>query len=453
MASYWCEWAWLGAVDGRMESGVLIEVSGDRIAEIVTNCPVVPDDAVRLSGLTLPGLVNGHSHAFHRGLRSRTHAKMGTFWTWRDQMFTLAERLDPDSYRALATATFAEMVLAGFTTVGEFHYIHHGRNGVPYSNANEMSSALIDAANIAGIRITLIDTCYLQAGVVPHAELNPIQRRFSDGTADQWAERAEAMTNDSRMGSSSTIRFGAAIHSVRSVPRTAMAQVAEWASRRNLPLHAHVSEQPAENEQCFEAHGITPTELLHDSGALNERFTAVHATHVTVNDRSLYATTGSTCCICPTTERDLADGIGPTAALRTANVSMSIGTDSHAVVDPFEEIRAIELNQRLTTLSRGTHQPGELLGIATSNGARSLGWHDTGRIASGALADFTTVSLDSIRLAGTDSDSLAAAMVYAATTADVRHVVVGGRVIVADGLHQSIDVPSALAKSIRELWS
>jgi formiminoglutamate deiminase len=441
MALYWCEFAWLGTLDGGVEAGVLIEVVGDRIVEVTVGTTAAPAGASRLRGLTLPGMINCHSHAFHRGLRGRTHGGMGTFWSWRNQMYALADRLEPDSYRALAIAAYAEMVQAGFTTVGEFHYLHHGR--VPYTDTNEMSSVLVEAAWIAGIRITLLDTCYLQAGLARDAELNETQRRFSDGSAEQWIARVDAAAIESPMA-----KLGAAIHSVRAVPRPAISVVAAWASARAMPLHAHVSEQPADNEQCLAAHGVTPTELLYREGALTERFTAVHATHVGANDRARYAAARAMCCICPTTERDLADGIGPTAGFRSDGIAMSIGSDSQAVIDPFEELRAIEMNQRLATLTRGTHQPGELLTIATSHGATSLGWPDAGRIAVGALADLTTVSLDSPRLAGAAGEYLAAAVVFSATAADVHHVIVGGRVIVSGGAHTSIDVSRALTESI-----
>jgi formiminoglutamate deiminase len=444
--TYWCELAWLGALDGQVADGVAITVAGDRITHVATGTRPGRDD-VRLDGLTVPGMVNAHSHAFHRGLRGRTHGGMGTFWSWRETMYDLAERLDPDSYRALATAAYGEMALAGFTTVGEFHYLHHGIGGRPYADPNEMSRVLVEAAAAAGLRITLLDTCYLQGGVATGSALNPTQRRFSDGTADAWAQRVDALHVDSPMA-----KLGAAIHSVRSVDVGAMTTVARWASAPGSPIHAHVSEQPAENEQCVAAYGRTPTELLAEHGVLGNRFSAIHATHLTTHDIEMYAASGSTVCICPTTERDLADGIGPTAAFRASGIPMTIGTDSHAIVDPFEEIRAIELNQRLSTLTRGTHQPGELLTAATAAGVRSLGWHDAGRIAVGALADLTTVSLDSPRLAGTDPANAAAAVVFAATAADVRNVIVGGRTIVANGVHQTIDVARSLADSIGKVW-
>ena len=446
MTTYWCELAWLGDLAGRIEHSVAITVEADRITDVSVG--VAPSSvAHQLAGVTLPGMANSHSHAFHRALRGRTHGEAGSFWTWRDQMYALADRLDPDSYRALATATFAEMVLAGFTCVGEFHYLHHDRAGVRYAQPNDMGMALLDAASAAGIRITLLDTCYLQAGMTSDARLNQSQQRFDDGTPEAWANRVDDLVG------SDTAAIGAAIHSVRSVDPASMTVVAEWAAAHDAPLHAHVSEQPAENEQTIAAHGCTPVELLDRQGVLGERFSAVHATHLGNNDVALLQSSHSACCICATTERDLADGVGPTAAFRSAGISMTIGTDSHAVIDPFEETRGIELDERLASLRRGTHQPGELLNAATESGYRSLGWHHGGRIDSGALADFTSVSLSSPRLAGTDPDHAAAAIVFAATAGDVHHVVVGGRVVVADGRHQRIDVAAELNRSIMRVWA
>jgi formiminoglutamate deiminase len=421
-------------------------VDGDRITEVVVGGPLSPD-AHRLDGLTLPGMANAHSHAFHRALRGRTHGESGSFWTWRDRMYALADRLDPDSYLALATAVFAEMVLAGFTCVGEFHYLHHDRGGARYRRPNEMGEVLLAAAAAAGIRITLLDACYLRAGMTAGDALDTTQQRFSDGDADTWVGRVDELAG------SAEAKIGAAIHSVRSVDPAAISVVADWSTARRAPLHAHVSEQPAENEQCLAAHGCTPTDLLGRQGALSDRFTAVHATHLDDHDVALLQSNHATCCMCPTTERDLADGIGPTAAFRAAGIAMSIGSDSHAVIDPFEEVRAIELDERLNSLRRGTHRAGELLTAATSSGYSSLGWPDGGRIAPGALADFTTVSLTSPRLAGTDPDDAAAAVVFAANASDVHHVVVGGRVVVAGGVHQTIDVSHQLARSIGVLWS
>ncbi len=447
-ASFWCEQAWLGAADSTVAQGVLLSVIDDRIASVETGV-AAPAGAIVLHGLTLPGMANAHSHAFHRGMRGRTHGGTGSFWSWRDQMYALASRLDPDTYLQLATATFAEMALAGFTVVGEFHYLHHDPAGHRYTDPNAMGAALIEAAHTVGVRFTLLDTCYLRGGLDAaggDVALNDVQRRFSDGDVVAWQARVDQLDDDD------TTRIAAAAHSVRAVDPTSLAAVADWVTARQVPLHVHVSEQPAENDQCRAAYGCTPIELLHTCGALTDRTTAVHATHLSANDLDLMSAAAAMCCMCPTTERDLADGIGPTAAFRDRHVAMCIGTDSHAVIDPFEEARAIELNERLGSLARGTHQPAELMRIATAGGYRSLGWHDGGRLEQGCLADFTTVSFDSPRLAGSSTHDALASVLFAGTTPDVRHVVVGGRTIVADGHHVALDTVELLRSSIAAVW-
>jgi formiminoglutamate deiminase len=437
VTAYWCELAWLGG--DAAEAGVLIDVDGDLIAAVTSGVPAPLSGAVRLDGVTLPGLANAHSHAFQRALRGRTQQGPGSFWTWREQMYRAAERVDPDSYLALARATYAEMALAGVTTVGEFHYLHHGPDGTPYDDPNAMGRALIRAAAEAGIRITLIDACYLHGGIDRAPE--GAQVRFSDGTAEAWAERVSELAD----GSS---RIGAAIHSIRAVDPDSARVVARWADDGERPLHAHVSEQPAENEACVEAYGGTPTAVLADAGALDAGFTAVHATHLTEADVGLLGGAGACCCICPTTERDLADGIGAMRQLLAAGASLSLGSDSHAVIDMFEEARAVELDERLATGERGRHPAVDLLRAATAGGHACLGWADAGRIEAGARADLVTVGLDSVRLAGTDPATALESMVFAAGAADVRHVLVDGRPIVEDGRHTTFDVPRELHRAI-----
>jgi formiminoglutamate deiminase len=342
------------------------------------------------------------------------------------------------------------MALAGISVVGEFHYLHHGPGGVPYEDANAMGAALIAAAADAGIRITLLDTCYLQGGI--GVELDDTQRRFADPDALAWEARASALADSvlsGSVGDSPGVRIGAAIHSVRAVDPPAMEIVAAWAAARGVALHAHVSEQPAENEQCAEAYGRTPTELLSDCEALSGRFTAVHATHLTDADIGRLGASSCWCCFCPTTERDLADGIGPSRALRHAGARLTLGSDSHAMVDLLEEARAVELDERLARGVRGSHDAAALLRMATEHGHASLGWEDAGRISPGCYADLTTIGLDSVRTAGTRAEDAAAVAVFAATAADIRHVVISGRVVVADGRHTSIDVAGALRQVLR----
>jgi formiminoglutamate deiminase len=322
--------------------------------------------------------------------------------------------------------------------VGEFHYLHHDVDGKPYGSGNVMSEALVAAAAEAGIRITLLDACYLAGGI--GQPLSDAQQRFSDGSAEAWATRVSSFAPDP-----STARVGAAIHSVRAVPADQLAPIVEWAADR--PLHVHLSEQRAENESCIAAYGRTPTELLQDYGALGPRTSAVHATHLTDADIALLGGSRTFVCMCPTTERDLADGIGPARALATAGSPLTLGSDSNAVVDLFEEARGVELDERLRSERRGHWRAADLLGAATACGHASLGWPSAGRLAKGAAADFVTVGTDSVRMAGVTP--LLEAVVFAATAGDVREVVVAGRRIVAEGSHLLVgDVPAALATSI-----
>lgn len=435
---------------------VLCVVDDGRFVEIRAGVPAAQaaaDGAERLPGVVLPGLANCHSHAFHRALRGRTHAGGGTFWTWREGMYAVAERLDPDSYLALARATYAEMALAGVTAVGEFHYLHHAPGGTPYADPNAMGHALVDAAREAGIRLTLLDTCYLSGGLTAdgHTDLAGPQLRFGDGDVDGWARRTDLLA-DHRSGGPSHLRVGAAIHSVRAVPRQALGDLARWARDRPggpAPLHAHVSEQPAENESCLAAYGMTPIGLLAAEGVLGPEFSAVHATHLTGADIDLLGGSGSTACFCPTTERDLADGIGPARALSDAGTRLSLGSDQHAVIDLIEEARALEMHERLATLERGRFAPEQLLAAATAHD--SIGWPDAGRIETGARADLVAVRLDSPRTAGADP----AQVLLCATAADVDTVVVDGQVVVREGRHRLESgrrLGAQLAAAIEPLW-
>jgi formiminoglutamate deiminase len=436
VSSFWCELAWLGG--SAPEAGVLIEVEGALIRRVTSGVDPAPVEAERLSGLVIPGLANAHSHAFQRALRGRTHRTTGSFWTWRTQMYELAGVPDPDSILALTRATFGEMAMAGITLVGEFHYLHHAPGGAPYDDPNAMGAAVIQAAADAGVRLTLLDACYLDGGLEPH----PVQQRFFDADVEAWISRV------SRLEPGPVVRIGAAIHSIRAVKPEAAARVAAWAADGGLPLHAHVSEQPAENEACREVYGATPVELLHFEGALPEQFTAVHATHVSEQDIALLGQAGAHCCLCPTTERDLADGIGPARRLREAGARLTVGTDSNAIIEPLEEARAIELDERLASHVRGEIDAAALLTAATADGYASLGWASGGVIRQGALADFVSVATDGVRLAGAPRNHLVDALVFAGAAGDVRDVIVGGRVVVRDGAHLLLDVPRALGAAV-----
>jgi formiminoglutamate deiminase len=421
-------------------TAVTFTVADGRFVDVIPG--TAPGEATELPGVVLPGLADAHSHAFHRALRGRTHrhAAAGSFWTWRDQMYALAGRLDPDSLLGLAGAAFAERALAGVTSVGEFHYLHHDPDGRPYADPNAMGHTLAQAASEAGIRLTLLDTCYLAGGLEPDGDrpLDGVQRRFSDGTAEAWAARVAALRDGPGL------RIGVAAHSVRAVPRAALSLVAGAAAGR--PLHVHVSEQPAENAACRAAHGLTPTGLLAEEGLLGPATTAVHATHVTEADIAVLGGSGTTVCVCPTTEADLADGVGPARALRDAGCPLALGGDQHGVSDPFAEMRALEMHERLVTGERGRFTPEALLDASTAHAA--IGWPSAGRLSPGARADLVAVRLDTPRTAGSDP----AQVVLVATGADVDTVVIDGQVVAAGGHHVLGDVGALLQAAMKPLW-
>ena len=437
MSSVHAQYAWLGGES--CAENVQITFSNGLISAIKTDVASDASDS-RVTGVMMPGFVNAHSHAFHRALRGRTHSGLGDFWAWRTLMYQVANRLTPENYLALATAVFSEMALAGITHVGEFHYVHHQQNGKQYNDPNEMGKAIIEAAKRAGIRITLLDVAYLHGGLNGEA-LRDEQKRYTDISIENWLARVDALGNGNAEHT-----IGLAPHSVRAVNEIELAKIAEH--RQDRVVHIHVSEQTAENDACRKATGRTPTQVLNDAGLLGSFATAVHATHLTAEDVSYLGKSKTTACFCPTTERDLADGIGPSEQLTSAGSPLALGTDSHAVIDMFEEARAVEMHQRLVTNKRGVHQSSELLNAATINGAHCLGQKNYGLVV-GARADFIAVSTESVRLASFDAKNGAAHLVHSATSADVRDVWVNGEQIVADREHRKVvNIAQALRTAI-----
>ena len=444
--TYYCDAAWLGG--DRAADGVVVTVEGGHVDTVESGVSRRPAGVVHLRGLTLPGLANAHSHAFHRVLRGRAE-RPGDFWSWRDEMYAVAAALDPDLSLRLARAVFAEMTLAGYTAVGEFHYIHHRPGGGRYGDRNEMGLALVQAAAFAGVRLTLIDACYLQGG--PGTPASGVQLRFSDGDVAAWTERVDELASQLAGhfgGRGHAARVGAAAHSLRAVPPPTAGEVAAWARGRSgpgngspspVPFHVHVSEQPAENDAVAAAYGKSPVTLLSEAGALGPHSTAVHATHLHPTGAGILGGSATNVCICPTTERVLADGIGPAATLAAAGCPIVLGSDSQAVVDPFEEMRALEFDERLGSLVRGRFSASELLHAASAAGHAAIGWPEAGRIAPGAPADLVTVSLTSVRLAGATPGRLLDHAVFAAGAPDVTDVVIGGARVVEDGHHLLVD--------------
>ncbi len=391
---------------------------------------------------TVPAPVNAHSHAFHRILRGRTHqgenGGAGNFWTWREQMYAAAAGLTPAGYEQLATAVFAEMVVNGYSAVGEFHYLHHDATGAPYAGTDEhgMELALGRAAKAAGIRLVLLDTCYLQGGLdaLGNAiELNETQRRFTDGDAAGWLARharlREALAElDAGEG---LLSLGAAIHSVRAVPPAQLEAIAAGLDPA-LPLHVHLSEQPAENASCQAAFGLSPTGLLERHGLLAPRLSAVHATHLSDADIAALGAAGAGIVMCPTTEADLGDGIGPARELADAGAVISLGSDQHAVLDPYLEQRALEHGERLRSGQRGRFSLAEISAAAREGGLRSLGLAEN--------EDHLVVRTDTMRTSG----SRTAQLPLSATAADVAQVHVNGKLVASNGLHTTLGDPADL---------
>jgi formiminoglutamate deiminase len=385
---------------------VLIEVDNGLIRSIAEGIPA-PPRAIVLKGWTIPGMANVHSHAFQRVLRGRVESGSGDFWEWRQQMYGATE-WTAAAYLEHCVSVFTEMLAAGITAVGEFHYLHGG--------GNDLGKSVIAAARRAGIRLTLLDACYLQGGV-DGRPLEGAQRFFSDGDAVRWAARVDELEDGDG------VRIAAAIHSVRAVDPTSMRLVAAWARRRGAPLHVHLAEQPAEVDQCMEVHGCTPSALLEREGILGDDVTAVHAIHVDEADIALLGRRRVTVCACTTSERDLGDRVAPLAALASAGAPLAVGSDSNAVIDMLEEARGLELDQRRATGRRVHHQPVALLNAATANGMRALGW-DAGDLKAGKLADFVTV-----RSPGTELDP--GYLVFGLSGRDITNVVVGGKTVVS----------------------
>jgi formimidoylglutamate deiminase len=335
--------------------------------------------------IRLPALATAHSHAFQRALRGKsqrpaTGGASDDFWSWRGQMYALAGSLTPESIHRVSLVAYRELARAGVRTVGEFHYVHHQPDGTPYDDRTVLADAVIDAAKTAGLRICLLRVAYHRAG--PGRVAEPGQRRFCDPSVDAVLRDVDALR--ARWRSDANVRVGIAPHSVRAVPPAWLGALSEHAARHALPFHMHVAEQPREIDECVGETGRRPVELLADHGVLSDRFVAVHATHLLDHEAALLGERGAWACICPTTERDLGDGLPDLGSLRRAGVRLCTGIDSHVMTDPIEELRALETLERLRTLRRTTFLPAagtpaeQLWREGSLHGALACGFGDEG---------------------------------------------------------------------------
>jgi formimidoylglutamate deiminase len=320
--------------------------------------------------LRLPALATAHSHAFQRALRGQGQRPIAPdaddFWTWRGAMYELASSLTPESIHAISLVAFRELARAGVRTVGEFHYVHHQPDGTPYDDRTVLADAVVLAAKQAGLRIALLRVAYHRAG--PGLEPEARQRRFCDPRVDDVLRDVDTLR--ARYAGDPDVVVGVAPHSVRAVPPSWLAPLSEYAAAHQMPLHMHVAEQAREVAECLAETGRRPVELLADSGVLSERFVAVHATNVAAHEAVLLGQARAFACLCPTTERDLGDGLPDVDRLVSAGARLCTGVDSHVLVDPIEDLRALETHERLRTRSRVTRA---WRGSAAAGDRRPLG--------------------------------------------------------------------------------
>src|SRR2546428_8931207 len=444
--------AWLPDLiytDGRFQSGLALVCDQNGTVTSLTPANQIDGDVIYLKNRALlPGQVNAHSHAFQRVIRGRTEHRaaggQGSFWTWREMMYSAATRLAPEDVYDAARMAFLEMFLSGITAVGESHYLHHAPDGTTYDDPNLIAKEVVRAANDTGLRIALLRVAYARSGF--QTDPNPQQARFLETDPGHYLQRVEKLKSDLSQSEGSAW-IGVAPHSARAVPLDYLKEVVRFANDQNLPVHMHVAEQQAEVSACIQEYGRSPVALLETEGLLSGRFAAIHAIHVTPKAIATLGRAGATVCACPTTERNLGDGVIPADAYFKEGVSMALGTDSHAQIDLLEDARELEYHLRLQRMERavlaGT-APTEggaaalaarLFDCATINGAKSIG-SPVGILETGRSADFFTVDLDDPSIAGASPDNLLASVVFSLSRAAVREVVVGGKQIVSEGRHQ-----------------
>jgi formimidoylglutamate deiminase len=401
----------------------------------------------------LPGFVNAHSHSFQRLIRGKAESG-GDFWSWRGTMYHAASRLGPEDVYDVARMAFLEMALAGTTTVGEFHYLHNAPDGQPYDDPNLLAKQVIEAARSVGLRIVLLRTAYLRSGF--EVARDPGQARFFEA-GGAFLDNTRALLR--AYAETPGVTIGVAPHSVRAVPLGQLKAIAEWNGDAKLPLHMHVSEQVAENEACLGEHKLTPVELLRREGILSPKFTAVHAIHVTPEEIAALGESGASTCACPTTERNLGDGIFPADQAMAAGVHVALGSDSQARIDPLEDARELEYHLRLAQQKRGVLDQigGEplaarLFACATVNGARSLGV-PSGELKPGDAADFLTIDLRDVAIAGHSAQDLLSMLVFSLPRSAIRDVAVSGRMILRDGKHPlEEEIVARYTEVHRKVW-
>lgn len=406
------------------------------------------DADVVLHGPVIPGMPNCHSHAFQRqmaGLAGRPGPAMSdSFWTWRDAMYRLANRLDPDAQQAIALWLYVEMLEAGFTSCAEFHYLHHGPDGRPFDTIDETAARLIAAASEAGLVLTLLPVLYCRAGF-DQQTVRAEQRRFAS-TPEQFLGLFEASLD--RLGDDPHHVVGLAFHSLRAVSRQQLEQVLGAEGGRAAAIHIHVAEQEAEVAECQAAYGARPVQWLLENLPVDNRWCLVHATHMERGEYDAAAASGAVAGLCPTTEADLGDGFFEAEYWLEREGLMAIGSDSNLRVSPSEELRLLESGLRLRTgrrnvLAREGQSCGRFLYESAAEGGRMALGQPVGRIAEGFRADLVELDGSHPMLAAVEDEDVLDRYVFAGDRSMVRTVFVAGRKTVNDGLHEARDAAAA----------
>ncbi len=432
---------------------VRIAVTGDGVIARV-QAGAESAGAERLPGIALPGMANLHSHAFQRamaGLAERGGGAHDSFWSWREVMYGFVARLTPDDLSGIAAQLYVEMLKAGYTAVGEFHYLHRDPAGRAYADGTEMSERIVAAAGRAGIGLTLLPVLYL-AGGFDGAPPSAAQRRFVTGV-EELLRLVEQLRV--RHAANADFRVGIAPHSLRAVPPAALAACLDGlaALDGDAPIHIHVAEQEAEVEACRRARHARPVEWLLAHAPVDRRWCLVHATHMTAEETRALAQSSAVAGLCPSTEANLGDGLFPLAGYLEAGGRFGIGSDSQVSVSPVEELRWLEYGQRLTERRRAVAAGGAamstgaiLYGAALAGGAQALG-RPLGALAPGKRADIVVLDAAHPALAGRDGDAVLDSYLFAGNLSPLRDVMVGGRWVIRDGHHADEE---AIAQAYRE---
>ncbi len=404
----------------------------------------------------LPGLVNAHSHAFQRAIaglterRSTTAGASDDFWSWRERMYSAANRITPAQLETIAAQLYSELLAGGYTQVCEFHYLHHDKHGQPYPNPAEMSLALVRAAQRTGIGLTLLPTLYMRSGFTVSG-LRDEQRRFA-GTPDSIARIVEQVQR--QLASDACIKVGVAVHSLRAVGPAALQQLAAYAQQAELPLHIHIAEQAQEVQDCLAHTGQRPLEWLLRHTKVDTSWNLVHATHATAAELTGVRNAGASIVICPTTEANLGDGVFDLPAYAAVNGHWSIGSDSHVARSWPQELRLLEYSQRLTLRRRNiaaqcfghSSSAGALLQGALAGGASASGLA-LGGLKAGQRADFVTLDVQSAALLGIAPQHLLDALVFSGPASAFKSIYVAGQRTQA-----CAQLPQDYCQTMRELW-